>query len=120
MYSGGTWYSAAMRSSESWCSPQNCTPSVMRSAVTKCSRYCHQGETFSAGRSIASMIFGCGCAAFSSARTLLRLMPSRAATSSMNAAISGRFRSKESAAAVCATTEALSTAASSSTRGGFN
>ncbi len=120
MYSGATWYSVAMRSSASLCSPQNCTPWPMRSAVTKCSRYCHQGETFSAGRSIASMIFGCGCAAFSSRRTSLRLMPSRLDTSSMKATISGRFRSKVSAvAADCARMGALSSAASSR-RGTFN
>ena len=46
---------------------------------------------------MSSMIFGCGCAARSSARTSFLLMPSRAATSLTNAAISGRLRSKAAA-----------------------
>src|SRR5882762_10046268 len=46
-----------------------------------------------------SMIFGCGCASFSKARTSLRLRPSRLTTSLTNSMISGRCRSKPPAAA---------------------
>ena len=68
-------------------------PASMRSSLRKRARYSHHCSVFSAGRLIASMIFGCGSAAASSASVRSRAMPWPASCST-KAAMSGRALSK--------------------------
>src|SRR6185437_4837136 len=93
LYSGGTPRCAAVRSSDSRCIFQNCTPSAMRLSFTNSVRYSHHSNTRSAGLVMRSMIFGCASAFASSARIALRSSESREETSSTKFEMSVRERS---------------------------
>src|SRR5277367_6030996 len=80
--------------SSAWrCASQKSVPSRMRLSVRKIGRYSDQGLDLSAGRSIASMMAGWLCAAFSILRNWCLLKAEVSATCAMNSLTSGRLTS---------------------------